>query len=383
MTTSPKNTKKTSNAPTAEKKSATQTVSRKAKHPPQPFEIVVEKKSAYAAAGVDIDSKMQGIQAIKKLAASTKTAGSIGGIGNFGGLFQSPSADCLLVGSTDGVGTKLKVACMAKKHNTVGEDLVNHCVNDILVQGAEPLFFLDYLGASQFNAQIFQDVVEGLVRGCKQNGCALLGGETAELPGVYPQGEYDLVGTIVGVVKKSKVITGKKIKPGDVMIGLASGGLQTNGFTLARRVIFDVAGLTVKDTLPGTRTCIADALLATHRSFLKPVKAVMAQMPINGMAHITGGGFVDNIPRVLPEGCRAIINRKSWKVPEIFKFIETMGKVDHDEMYRDFNMGIGFIVIIDASKAKKAYDILKAAKAQPSLIGVIEKGEKGVEYRDE
>ena len=344
---------------------------------------VPEKKSSYAAAGVDIDSKMEGIQAIKKLVATTATKGSVGGIGNFGGLFKSPGADSLLVGSTDGVGTKLKVACIAKRHGTVGEDLVNHCVNDILVQGAEPLFFLDYLGASHFNGQVFQDVVAGLVRGCKANGCALLGGETAELPGVYPQGEYDLVGTIVGVVKKSKVITGEKIKPGDVIIGLASGGLQTNGYTLARRVIFDVCGLTVNDTLPGTRTRIGDALLATHRSFLKPVKAVLAKMPINGMAHITGGGFVDNIPRVLPANCRAVINRLSWKVPAIFDFIEKMGKVDREEMYRVFNMGIGFVVIVDKAKAAKAFDILKAAKAQPSVIGCIEKAPKGVSFRDE
>ena len=342
-----------------------------------------EKKSAYAIAGVDIDSKMDGIKAIKKLVASTATKGSVGGIGNFGGLFKSPGADTLLVGSTDGVGTKLKVACIARKHGTVGEDLVNHCVNDILVQGAEPLFFLDYVGASQFNGQVFQDIVSGLVRGCKQNGCALLGGETAELPGVYPQGEYDLVGTIVGVVKKSKVITGEKIKPDDVIIGLASGGLQTNGYTLARRVLFDVCGLTVNDLLPGTRTKIGDALLATHRSFLKPVKAVLAKMPINGMAHITGGGFVDNIPRVLPTNCRAVINRLTWKVPAIFNFIEKAGKIEREEMYRVFNMGIGFVLIVDKNKAQKAYDILKAAKAQPTVIGGIVKGAKGVSFRDE
>ena len=341
-----------------------------------------EKKSSYAVAGVDIDSKMEGIKAIKKMVSSTATKGSVGGIGNFGGLFKSPGADCLLVGSTDGVGTKLKVACIARKHNTVGEDLVNHCVNDILVQGAEPLFFLDYVGASHFNGSVFQEIVSGLVRGCRQNGCALLGGETAELPGVYPQGEYDLVGTIVGVVKKSKVITGEKIKPGDAIIGLASGGLQTNGFTLARRVIFDVCGLTVNDFLPGTRTRIGDALLATHRSFLKPVKAVLAKMPINGMAHITGGGFTDNIPRVLPTNCRAVLDRNAWKVPPIFDFIEKTGKVDHEEMYRVFNMGIGFVIIVDKSKAGKAMEILKAAKAQPTLIGTIERAPKGVSFCD-
>lgn len=343
-------------------------------------EQLAEKKSSYASAGVDIDSKMAGIKAIKKLVATTATRNSVGGIGNFGGLFKSPGADCLLVGSTDGVGTKLKVACIAKRHDTVGEDLVNHCVNDILVQGAEPLFFLDYIGSSQFNDENFKDIVTGLVRGCRQNGCALLGGETAELPGVYPQGEYDLVGTIVGAVKKTKVITGERIKPGDVIIGLASGGLQTNGFTLARRVIFDICGLTVNDLLPGTRVKISDALLATHRSFLKPVRAVMAKMPVNGMAHITGGGFVDNIPRVLPAKCHAVIDRAKWVVPPIFQFIEKVGKVDHEEMYRVFNMGIGFVLIVDKGRAGKAFEILKAARAQPSVIGQIVEKPRGVSF---
>ena len=343
---------------------------------------VTKKPSSYANAGVDIDSKMEGIRSVKKMVSSTATKGSVGGIGNFGGLFKSPGADYLLVGSTDGVGTKLKVACLAKRHGTVGEDLVNHCVNDILVQGAEPLFFLDYVGASQFNGHIFQDIVSGLVRACKQNGCALLGGETAELPGVYPHGEYDLVGTIVGAVKKTRVITGEKIKPGDVIIGLASGGLQTNGFTLARHVIFDVCGLTVNDLLPGTRTRIADALLATHRSFLKPMKALMAKMQIHGMAHITGGGFVDNIPRVLPPKCQAVIDRSTWKVPPIFDFIEKVGKVDHDEMYRVFNMGIGFVVIVDRRKAQEAMAILRKAKVQPSIIGEIVAKPRGVSFKD-
>ena len=343
---------------------------------------VEEKKSAYAAAGVDIDSKMSGIQSIKEMAASTATAGSIGGIGNFGGLFASPGKDMLLVGSTDGVGTKLKVACLAKKHTTVGEDLVNHCVNDILVQGAEPLFFLDYIGSSHFDGAVFSDVVSGLCRACRANGCNLLGGETAELPGLYPQGEYDLVGTIVGTVNKRKVITGAAIRPGDVIIGLASGGLQTNGFTLARKVLFDQCGLTINDLLPGTKTRIADALLAVHRSFLKPVKAVMAKMPINGMAHITGGGFVDNIPRVLPLNCNAIIDRSSWKVPPIFTFIEKMGHVEKDEMYRVFNMGIGFVIIVKKENAAEAIEILKKARTTATIIGKIERGSKKVIYRE-
>ena len=341
------------------------------------------RPSAYATAGVDIDSKMAGIQSIKKTVAATATAGSVGGIGNFGGLFASPGKDHLLVASTDGVGTKLKVAVMARRHDTVGQDLVNHCVNDILVQGAEPLFFLDYLGASHFDGKVFHEVVAGLCKACRDNGCALLGGETAELPGLYPSDEYDLVGTIVGAVPRRKVITGDKIQAGDVIIGLASGGLQTNGYSLARKVIFDQCGLTLNDLVPGTRDSVADTLLAVHRSFLAPVRAVMAAVPVSGMAHITGGGFSDNIPRVLPEHCRAVINRLSWTPPLVFTFIERQGRVDRDEMFRVFNMGIGYVIIVRPRAARRALEILDGLRAAPTVIGVVEAGPRGVVYRDQ
>ena len=341
-----------------------------------------QKISAYAQAGVDIDSKMAGIEIIKKMVAATTTKGVVGGIGSFGGLFHSPGKDFLLVASADGVGTKLKVAALAKRHDTVGQDIVNHCVNDILVQGATPLFFLDYIGASRFDTAIFTDVISGLCKACKENGCALLGGETAEMPGLYPLGEYDLVGTIIGMVEKKKVITGKDIKAGDVIIGLPSGGLQTNGFSLARKVIFDQCGLTPQDLIPGTRSTVTDALLAVHRSFLKPVTALMEKMPIRGMAHITGGGFVDNIPRVLPENCNAVINRNSWKVPTLFTFIERQGKVDHDEMYRVFNMGIGYVIVVREKDAPAALSLLTKMRQAPVVIGAIEKGQKKVIYRD-
>ncbi|MDD5704449.1 MAG: phosphoribosylformylglycinamidine cyclo-ligase [Kiritimatiellae bacterium] len=337
---------------------------------------------AYAAAGVDIDSKMAGIQSIKQMVAATATKGAVGGIGSFGGLFAAPGQDRLLVASTDGVGTKLKVACLAKRHDTVGQDLVNHCVNDILVQGAEPLFFMDYIGASRFDAATFHAVVHGLCKACRENGCTLLGGETAEMPGLYPAGEYDLVGTIVGAVEKRRLITGAQIRPGDAIIGLASGGLQTNGFSLARKVIFDQCGLTVNDSLPGTRLSVADALLALHRSFLKPVQAVRKAVPIQGMAHITGGGFVDNIPRVLPDGCRAVIDRASWTPPTLFTFIERQGRVSREEMYRVFNMGIGYVLIVRPRDASPALAILKKLRADPVVIGVIEKGPHDVVYRD-
>jgi len=348
------------------------------KKPDQP-----KKLSAYAQAGVDIDSKMSGIEIIKKMVSTTKTKGVIGGIGSFGGLFQSPGKEMLLVASTDGVGTKLKVAALAKKHDTVGQDIVNHCVNDILVQGAKPLFFMDYIGTARFDTAVFTDVIAGLVKACKENDCALLGGETAEMPGLYPLGEYDLVGTIVGVVEKRKVITGSAIHAGDVIIGLPSGGLQTNGFSLARKVIFDQCGLMHQDLIPGTHTTVAEALLAVHRSFLKPVTTLLEKgIPIRGMAHITGGGFVDNIPRVLPEKCNAVIDRASWTPPMVFTFIERQGKVDRDEMYRVFNMGIGYVIVVRPVDAKKTLDLLNKMKMTPVVIGNIEKGSKKVIYKN-
>jgi phosphoribosylformylglycinamidine cyclo-ligase len=331
------------------------------------------KVSAYAQAGVDIDSKMSGIEVIKKMVATTKTKGVIGGIGSFGGLFQSPGKEMLLVASTDGVGTKLKVAAMAKKHDTIGQDIVNHCVNDILVQGAKPLFFMDYIGAARFNTTVFTEVISGIVKACKENDCALLGGETAEMPGLYPMSEYDLVGTIVGAVEKRRVITGKNIKPGDIIIGLPSGGLQTNGFSLARKVIFDQCGLTPHDLIPGTRLTIADTLLSVHRSFLKPVSALLTKKTqILGMAHITGGGFVDNIPRILPDNCNAVIDRASWSVPTIFTFIERQGKVERDEMYRVFNMGIGYVIIVRSRDASTAMTELQTQRQLPVNVGKIE-----------
>ena len=341
--------------------------------------VVKKKQSAYAKAGVDIDSKMNGINSIKKMVASTQTPGVIGGIGSFGGLFESPGKDHMLVSSADGVGTKLKVACMAGKHDTVGQDIVNHCVNDILVMGAKPLFFLDYIGAARFDDKIFNDVVKGLCKACKQNGCALLGGETAEMPGLYPLGEYDLVGTIIGTVKKNKTITGEKIKPGDVIIGLPSGGLQTNGYSLARKVIFDKCGYAPQDTFPGTKSTVSQILLAVHKSFLKPVTAIMeAKIQIMGMAHITGGGFYDNIPRVLPDNCDAEIDRSTWSVPPVFTFIEREGRVSHDEMYRVFNMGIGYTIIVRENKVDETMKILRKMRQAPVIVGKITKGSKVV-----
>jgi phosphoribosylformylglycinamidine cyclo-ligase len=335
-------------------------------------------KSAYAAAGVDIDQKMAGIAAIKKMVKSTRTPGVLNDIGSFGGFFASPGKDKVLVASTDGVGTKLKIAALVGRHDTVGQDIVNHCVNDILVQGAVPLFFMDYVGISKFEGWIFEQVVTGLCKACRENGCALLGGETAEMPGLYPPKEYDLVGTIVGVVDRRAIVTGKTVRPGDVIIGLPSSGLHTNGYSLARRVILETAGLKVTDTLPGTGKKVGEVLLAVHKSYLKPVTALMKKVTVRGMAHITGGGFPDNIPRVLPEGVDVVIDRSSWRLPPVFEFIQREGRVDREEMYRVFNMGIGMVIMVRAKDADAAIAALRQAGSTPALVGWVEKGNRKV-----
>ncbi|MFO7534201.1 MAG: phosphoribosylformylglycinamidine cyclo-ligase [Kiritimatiellia bacterium] len=330
--------------------------------------------SAYAAAGVNIDEKMAGINAIKKMVKTTATPGVLTGIGSFGGMFRSPGKGQILVASTDGVGTKLKIATLANRHDTVGQDIVNHCVNDILVQGARPLFFMDYIGTSKVDRHVMAALVKGMCAACRQNDCALLGGETAEMPGVYPPGEYDLVGTIVGVVDKRAVITGGTIRPGDVILGLPSSGLHTNGYSLARKIVFETAGLKVGDRFPGTKESVADVLLAVHRSYLKPVSTLLKKVSIRGLAHITGGGFPDNVPRILPEGVTAVFDRSAWKIPPLFSFLQEKGDVNREEMYRVFNMGIGMVVIVREADAAQALAVLKAARARPIRIGRIAKG---------
>jgi len=333
-----------------------------------------KKKSAYAGAGVDIDEMMTALGAVKRMVKSTATKGVRSDIGSFGGLFSAPGKESLLVASTDGVGTKLKVAMMAGRHNTVGRDLVNHCVNDILVQGARPLFFLDYLGAAKLSADVFRQVVEGLCKACRRNGCALLGGETAEMPGLYPAGEYDLVGTIVGEVPRRNLVTGARVKEGNIVIGLRSSGLHTNGYSLARKIVFEKAGLKIDDIFPGTGRSVADVLLAVHRSYLDPVTAVMKRVKVKGMAHITGGGLIDNVPRILPEDSTAVFDLSSWKVPAVFQFLQEQGGVDRDEMYRVFNMGIGYIIVVDESDAATAMSILGKKRCSAAIVGYIEHG---------
>ncbi len=334
------------------------------------------KQSAYAAAGVDIDEMERGLARIKADVRSTKTPSVLSDIGRFGGLFRSPGADRILVASTDGVGTKLKVAHMAGVHDTVGEDLVNHCVNDILTQGATPLFFLDYLGTAKLDARVFAEVISGFCRGCRRNGLALLGGETAEMPGLYPaDGEYDVCGTIVGEVSRRDLVTGEDIREGDMLVGLPSTGLQTNGYSLARKLVFETAGKKLSDLVPGTRTTFQKALLAVHGSFLKPVLAVRGVgVRIRGMAHITGGGLVDNVPRMLPKGVDAVFDCSAWKVPPIFRFFRETGDIDPLEMYRVFNMGVGYVICVAPRDLARTMEALEAARARPVVVGQIASG---------
>ena len=317
----------------------------------------------YKASGVDIDAGNEAVRRIRGLARSTFTAGVLSDIGSFGGLFRldlSRVTDPVLVSSADGVGTKLKVAFMTGRHDTIGADLVNHCVNDILVQGAEPLFFLDYLGTGRLAPDVAEQIVSGMARACRENGCALLGGETAEMPGFYADGEYDVAGFIVGIVDRARVIDGRTIVPGDVLIGIPSSGLHTNGYSLARRIAFDHLGLDVHAQVPAIGSTIGDALLTTHRSYLSLMRPLLASGRIKGLAHITGGGITDNLPRVLPEGTDAVVRLGSWPVLPIFEWLQQSGNVPQEDMLRTFNMGVGLIVVVSRDDVNATVDALAA-----------------------
>ncbi len=314
---------------------------------------------SYADAGVSIDNANLAVAKIREMARSTFNERTLTEIGSFGGMFSGAfpgMAEPILVASADGVGTKLKLAFETGIHNTVGADLVNHCVNDILVQGARPLFFLDYFATGKLEPDVTASVVEGMARACRENGCVLLGGETAEMPDFYPPGEYDLAGFIVGVVDKSRVIDGKNIVPGDVVLGIPSNGLQTNGYSLARKLFFEVGGYKPDDFVDELGTTVGDALLATHQSFLRPLEGLLDTGVIKGLAHITGGGFLENIPRILPEGVAVEINRGSWPELPIFGMMQRLGNVSDHEMFRTFNMGIGMVVVCaENNKSEVAY----------------------------
>lgn len=339
---------------------------------------------AYAAAGVDIDAADRAKQRIKQLARATFSRGVLAEIGGFGGLFRLPAGlrQPVLVASMDGVGTKLKVAFALGRHDTVGRDLVNHCVNDILVQGARPLFFLDYVALGRMEPRVVTEVVAGVAQGCRENGCALLGGESAEMPGFYAPGEYDVAGCIVGVVERRRLLTGAGIRRGDRLIGLRSAGLHTNGYSLARKLV-EQSGYGYGRRVPALGTTAGEALLTEHRSYLRALWPLLAARPcpVRGLAHITGGGITDNLPRILPPGCGARIDTRAWTPPALFAWLQRLGGVADEEMRRTFNLGIGMIVVAAASAAAGVMRSLRARGEAPVEIGEIVAGRRGVRYR--
>ncbi len=326
---------------------------------------------AYARAGVDVDLGNKLKRGIHSLVRRTHGPEVLGKIGGFGGLFAPNFAgmrEPVLVASVDGVGTKLKIAFAADKHETVGADLVNHCVNDIAVFGARPLFFLDYIGAEKLESRVFSQLLGGFTAACRTAKCALIGGETAQMPGMYRRGEYDLAGCIVGVVARKDLIDGSRITPGDAILGLPSHGLHTNGYSLARKILFEKLRLKLSARIPGIRGSLGQELLRVHKNY-QPLLAKVRRGKIHGLAHITGGGLIDNLPRVLPKNCDAVIDARSWRVPAIFEFLREKGNIDRGEMYQVFNMGIGMVAIVSARDVKEVQRALRA-----KVIGRIERG---------
>ena len=386
--------------PAGRRKTEKTTAKEKRKVNPEPL--------TYAASGVDINTKTNLLKRLRPLFQSTFTQNVAGDIGAFGGFFSVANLgleEPVLVASADSVGTKVRVAAMAGKHKGIGKDIVAHCCNDIVCQGARPLFFLDYFAAAKLEAPIMEQVVEGLAEECRRAGCALIGGETAELPGFYQIGDYDLVGFIVGVIDKKRTITGERVRPGDALIGIASDGLHTNGYSLARKLFFDVKGYKVDKFLPELGCTLGEALLQPHRlyspailqlingevggglaalrsseaSSLRSTSRKARQFDIHGIAHITGGGLPDNLPRCLPKGCRAVIDRTSWEVPPLFRLMQKLGRIADDEMFHVFNMGIGAVVVVPQKQAEAAVNRLAELGEKAVVIGKVEEGERGVE----
>jgi phosphoribosylformylglycinamidine cyclo-ligase len=350
------------------------------------------KQKAYARAGVDIDLGNRVKATLPGLLAATRRREVLGKVGGFGGLFALDTKKYkqpVLVSSVDGVGTKLKIAFAMDRHDTIGQDLVNHCVNDIAVLGAEPLFFLDYLGTGRLEPHVFTGIIKGFARACAENNCALIGGETAQMPGFYRPGEYDVSGTIVGVVEKSRILDGRSIRPGDAVIGIASSGLHTNGYSLARKIFFELMKLSPASRVAELGNTIGDELLKVHVSYGPLVQKLIGrfnahpsklnhQPALRAFAHITGGGFRDNIPRVLPKNCDVIIRKGTWEMLPIFQLIQARGGVAEDELYQVFNMGIGMTVIVGADKADAVLEFIRATKQRAWIIGEVTKGDGGV-----
>ncbi len=345
----------------------------------------MSESGAYQRAGVDIAAQERGLEGVRKLARSTFTPGVLSEIGLFGGLFRpdlTNFAEPVLVASADGVGTKLAVARMAGDFSTVGRDLVNHCVNDILVQGALPLFFLDYVGAGKLEPAQLVELVRGVADGCRANGCALLGGETAEMPGFYAPGDYELVGFVVGLVDRAKVLDGSRVRAGDVLLGLPSAGLHTNGYSLARRIFFDTLGLSLRDRIPGDpeKRRVGEWLLAPHLSYLAPLKPLLEHPGLHALAHVTGGGLTDNLPRVLPAGLSAEVRFGAWEIPAPFQVLQEQGDVELEEMFRVFNMGIGMVAIVDPAHLPALSKSFAASGQRALPIGTVREGGRGVVY---
>jgi phosphoribosylformylglycinamidine cyclo-ligase len=337
----------------------------------------MSKSATYASAGVDIDAANRATEKIKQLARTTFNARTLSEIGSFGGMFDGAFPEMrqpVLVASADGVGTKLKIAFATNTHHTIGRDLVNHCVNDILVQGARPLFFLDYIATGQLAPETIASIIEGITNGCRENGCVLLGGETAEMPGFYPHGEYDVAGFIVGVVDREKIIDGTTIESGDMVLGLPSVGLHTNGYSLARKLLFEDAGYSSDAYLDELGETIGAALLKSHVSYLRDLETLLDRGTIKGLAHITGGGLLENIPRILPDGLRVEIDRDSWPVLPIFQLMRRLGSIEEPEMYRTFNMGIGMVIVCAPDAATDMCTCL----SQCYEIGRVVRGNKQV-----
>jgi phosphoribosylformylglycinamidine cyclo-ligase len=332
----------------------------------------------YRDAGVNIDEGARAVRLIRKHAQTTFGPAVLTDIGSFGAGFRlSGYREPVLVSSADGVGTKLKVAFLTGKHDTVGQDLVNHCVNDIAVQGAAPLFFLDYYAVGKLDAKVAGEVAAGLAQACRENGCALIGGETAEMPGLYAPGEYDLAGFIVGAVERRRMLTGAGIRPGDALLALPSTGLHTNGYSLARKLLFDVAGFTPDLFIPHLGCTVAAELLKVHRSYLRPLQALHEKGLLRGAAHITGGGITDNTPRILPEGLAAEIDLASWRIPPVFELLRSLGNLPEEDYRRTFNLGVGMILAVPASKAAQAGRILDRMQEPHWVIGRVKELPRG------
>jgi len=342
---------------------------------------MADEPTTYKAAGVDIEAGEEAVFRLKGYAQSTFTPNVLTDIGSFGGLFRldlTGMTEPVLVSSIDGVGTKVKIASMMGRYDTVGIDIVNHSTNDILVQGAKPIFFLDYIATSKLMPEIAADMVKGMAEACREAGCVLIGGEIAEMPGVYIEGESDIAGCIVGIVDRPKIIDGSKVRQGDVLVGIASSGLHTNGFSLVRKVLFEDNDYRVDRYVPELGAVLGDVLLTPHKSYLNPVTAVMEEYEIHAMAHLTGGGFYGNIPRVLPSDCQATVERRYWAVPPIFQFIQDKGNIDSAEMHRTFNMGVGFVLIVGKEQGIDVVRKLEEMGETAWIIGEVHRGGREV-----